>query len=182
MAKIKLTCPVCKQEFEKRRAEYNRSQRRGMNSYCSRKCASAVTRDNLSKGGHHEKLNIGGDFRSDEFTQFRWFMRTVNLRRKKHKKESNIDLSYLKQIWEEQNGVCPLTGWKLELPRNSTYWGTKDNKIKRASLDRIDSDKGYVKGNIRFISVMANYCKNEFTDEDVILFCESVIEKNLTKS
>jgi len=34
--------------------------------------------------------------------------------------------------------------------------------------------KGYIKGNVRFVSLMANYCRNEFTDEDVKLFCEAV--------
>lgn len=173
MANIKLTCPVCEQGFERRRAEYNRSQKLGRPSYCSRKCGAYANKENLGENlGNTEFLLKGGDNRSDEFTKFKWFMRCVRRRRKEH----NIDLPYLKQIWEEQKGVCPLTGWKLELPRHASDWKTKDNKIQRASLDRIDSNKGYVKGNVRFISVMANYCKNQFTDEDVILFCEAVIK------
>lgn len=178
MANIKLTCPVCKQEFERRRAEYNRSQKLGRVSYCSRDCSKQITNTFLKKGGNEQHLLKGGEHKRDEFTRFKWFMRCVRRRKKEH----NIDLAYLKQIWEEQKGVCPLTGWELELPHHSSDWKTKDNKIQRASLDRIDSNKGYVKGNVRFISVMANYCKNQFTDEDVILFCEAVIKKTLTNS
>ena len=91
---------------------------------------------------------------------------------------SDFDLIFLSNLWELQSGVCPLTGWKLELPKHSCGWKTKKNKLKRASLDRIDNSKGYIKGNIRFISVMANYCKNTFTDDDVKLFCEAVYHNN----
>ena len=175
MANIKLKCPECGQEFEKRKAEYNRSQRRGMKSYCSRKCSSIATRGNLNRGGNSQNLNTGGDYKSDEFTQFKWFLRCVKQRR--HKKEYNIDLPYLKQLWEEQSGVCPLTGWELTLPKNSSVWDTTESVPLRASLDRIDSNKGYVKGNVRYISVIANYCKNTLTDQDVFRFCEAVVKK-----
>ena len=45
-----------------------------------------------------------------------------------------------------------------------------------ASLDRIDSEKGYVKENVRFVAVIANFSKNKFSDEDVIDFCEAVTQ------
>ena len=68
--------------------------------------------------------------------------------------------------------MCPFTGWKLLLPEGSSV--RKDMSVYRASLDRIDNSKGYAKENVRFVSLMANYCRNEFTDQEVKMFCEAV--------
>ena len=89
------------------------------------------------------------------------------------KGETDITLEYLKELWEKQNGLCPFTGWNPLLPRSSSY-SNDPNSMYRASIDRIDNSKGYVVGNIRFVSVIANYCRNTFTDDQVKLFCESV--------
>ncbi len=86
-----------------------------------------------------------------------------------------LTLEDLKQQWESQNGICPLTGWALELPPTSN-WADTPLTPRRASLDRINSSVGYLPGNIRFISVIANYCKHVFTDADVIAFCHAVAE------
>jgi hypothetical protein len=51
---------------------------------------------------------------------------------------------------------------------------TTRKKQKRASLDRIDNSKPYVQGNVRFISLMANYAKNDMTDAELVGFCKAV--------
>ena len=42
----------------------------------------------------------------------------------------------------------------------------------RPSLDRLDNSKGYVRDNVQVIWLIENYCKNSFTDEDVLEFCK----------
>jgi hypothetical protein len=51
----------------------------------------------------------------------------------------------------------------------------------RASLDRIDSKKGYVRGNVEFISLMAQYAKNEWSRGDVEKFLDSGQECRLPR-
>ena len=43
------------------------------------------------------------------------------------------------------------------------------------TLDRIDNDKGYVKGNVRFVSVIFNFARNNFSDQDVLNFCQATM-------
>ena len=88
--------------------------------------------------------------------------------RSRIKKEINLTTEDIKNVWEKQNGICPYTGWKLNLTRSGKA------KAKQASLDRIDSKKGYIKGNIQFVALMANLAKNTFEEEELISFCKAV--------
>jgi len=182
MAKVLINCETCDKEFEREKGEINRSRKLGRKIYCSSKCSGKGNAhhlgEHLGKGRPENLLQNNDLSRRDEYTEFKWFMRGIKRRRKQRQKEYDVDLLYLKQVWNEQKGICPLTGWKLELPKDSTNWKNEENKMYRSSLDRIDSNKGYIKGNVRYISVIANYCKNAFTDDEVILFCESVYKQN----
>tara|TARA_Y100000310_G_C20283893_1_gene623895 strand:- start:33 stop:572 length:540 start_codon:yes stop_codon:yes gene_type:complete len=171
MSKVNLICSVCNQSFLRDKKEFNRSQKFGRPSYCSRICSGKANQKSLG-----EHLGVGNNDnlitrKPDEYTPFRYFLRAIK-RREYLKGKSNIDLEYLKQLWEEQSGICPFTEWKLTLPAGSSV--RKDKTVYRASLDRIDNSKGYIKGNLRYVSIMANYCRNEFSDEEVKLFCEAV--------
>jgi len=42
------------------------------------------------------------------------------------------------------------------------------------TLDRVDNEKGYVKGNIRVISYLANTMKNNATYEELMLFAKNI--------
>ena len=61
---------------------------------------------------------------------------------------------------------CPVLGLKLE-----QTWGEgcKDNK---PSLDRIDSSKGYVRGNVQVMSWRANNLKSDGTLEEFLKLTE----------
>lgn len=52
-----------------------------------------------------------------------------------------------------------------------------NNPIYTASLDRIDSSKGYEIGNVQFISTAINYMKNTMSHEDTLKLCKIIAEK-----
>ena len=82
-----------------------------------------------------------------------------------------LDGNYLNSLWESQNHKCALTGLELGLKAKSK----KDNPwSKIASLDRKDSNKGYVVGNVRWVHPIINIMKNQFTDEIFISMCKQV--------
>lgn len=75
-------------------------------------------------------------------------------------------------IYQEQEGKCVYTGWKL-----SSAHDPVGRDMKRLTLDRIDSTKGYIKGNVQFVSLAANTAKNCFTHEEMVEFCRAIARK-----
>lgn len=59
--------------------------------------------------------------------------------------------------------------------------GTKDNYQYTHSLDRIDNDKGYIKGNVEVISKKANSMKNNANNNELISFALEIIKRNIDK-
>mgnify|MGYP003351787189 CR=1 FL=1 len=68
-------------------------------------------------------------------------------------------LEYLNDLFIEQQGKCKLSGIEISLPKK---WNDKNYT---ASLDRIDSDKGYEKGNVQWVHKHINVMKNIFPQE-----------------
>jgi hypothetical protein len=89
----------------------------------------------------------------------------------------DLTIEHLKVLWESQNGKCPFTGLDLILPYDSDGW--KEYSPYNASIDRIDNSKGYMQGNVRFISVMANLARQSFSDIQLIDFCKAVAKHEM---
>lgn len=176
MGKVQTTCAHCRQIFFKSTSEYNRNVKQGRRHYCSLSCSSKDNPSNrkITKQDIDRIVSHAGN-RADVFSPFRFYMRVIKKRKKDKGRKVNVVLRDLKKQWDIQQGICPLTGWKL-VPNDGT--GLTPTT---ASIDRIDSSKGYVKGNIRFVSIMANFGKNVFSDNQLIAFCQAVVY-NLKKN
>lgn len=66
-----------------------------------------------------------------------------------------------------QNSKCALTGEELKV---LNFFKKESN----ASVDRIDSKKGYVKDNIQWVLKEVNKMKNNFSQEEFIRICNKV--------
>lgn len=169
----KCICHQCGLEFDKPTSEIKRNLDKGRLNFCGRRCVGLYNTEKLINNHSGYDITKHSNNRKDEFTGFRDLLRRV----KQRNYEFDIDLEYLKELWERQN-ICVYTGVKLSLPKIN---GCND-KLKTASIDRVDSSQGYVKGNIQYISIAANLAKNSMTHEEMISFCEIIYLNKKTPS
>lgn len=87
-------------------------------------------------------------------------------RAKKVGMEFNITKKYCWELFENQNKQCVFTGLPLILSSGIIAW-----KNQTASLDRIDSSKGYIEGNVQWVHRTVNFMKLSMTDEEFINWC-----------
>lgn len=171
MKTIELKCAYCEAVVVKELREYKRQIKNGNNRFfCNNSCSAKKINSEVKRIGNPEFLVAGN--RRDEFTPFRWFILRAQYRDRKKKYGCDLNVEYLKHLWEIQNGLCPFTGWSLILPQDTNGW--KLDHSANASIDRLDNSKGYMRDNVRFISVIANYARNRFTDEQLKHFCQAV--------
>jgi hypothetical protein len=171
---MKIKCAHCGNEFEIEVRRFNWNQKRGKKCFCSNKCVGLAfgSLQTVARRGH------------SALTPFTWFMSGIKRRDKKKRRSTGVTREDLKAQWDKQDGVCPYTGWKLILPESGRGWiwvsrkkslGISDRR--QASVDRIDSAVGYEKGNIQFVSVLANLAKRAMSEADFVEFCRAVAEK-----
>jgi len=102
-------------------------------------------------------------------------LRSAKSRAKENSLEFNIDLQYLQSIATDH---CPVDGLPFDWDRQLEV--DKFLPLATPSLDRIDSSKGYVKGNVKIIGWKWNAKKSNMNLDDLLLLVEYV--RNATKS
>lgn len=158
MRKRKLTkviCYNCGVEFEKPDSEAKRNAQTGRRNFCSRSCVGKTMIDNVSGD---KRYTVPPTRTKDQYSAFREFLRRVKNRNHNY----DVDITYLYDLWNNQEGKCVYTGISMSLPDG------KRGTMFTASLDRIDSSLGYVKGNVQFILTAINYMKNDMTHEQTL--------------
>lgn len=96
----------------------------------------------------------------------------VKTRAKRSRLEVNITKEYVNELYKNQNGKCKLSGIEITLPK------TWRDRTYSASLDRIDSEKGYIIGNVQWVHKHINVMKNTFPEEMFIFLCKKISEQN----
>ncbi len=168
MKTVEIICSYCGKKSDKRAAEIKRQRGKGRTEfYCNKSCHGKVVAHYVTQTEScTDQLDSGN--RRDEYTPFKWYLRRCKDRKKK---ECNLTLVYLKELWLNQKGVCPFSGCKLTLRE---FNDKRQCLPYDASIDRIDNSKGYIQGNVRFVSLMFNLARQSWSDNDVILFCRDV--------
>ena len=87
-----------------------------------------------------------------------------------------ITKEYVWNLFLKQERKCAFSGRLLKFKYDKYNW-----KDQTASLDRIDSNKGYEVGNVQWVHKHVNIMKNKLSDEEFIALCHE-IAKFKTKS
>lgn len=91
---------------------------------------------------------------------------------KKHAKQRMLKFTVSKDfLWNQflkQNKCCALTG------RHLTFCNGVKKYDTTASLDRIDSLKGYVEGNVQWVHKDINWFKRDYPQADFVKMCKEV--------
>lgn len=88
--------------------------------------------------------------------------------RERKAKELTLTMDEAWNLFLKQNRKCALSGIELQFPKRS-----KD-KSWTASLDRIDSSKGYILSNVQWVHKDINIMKNKFDNQYFIEMCKRV--------
>jgi len=159
----KKLCPGCNTEKPANIRYFIRSPRYEDNLkplciVCAKGVESAKNRPRMkayhlkNKGAHVLKVNI-----SKLFDPKRYFLNLVRNRAK----AVNLDFNLTYETMPEVPTICPVFGFPLEM--GVSKGRPQPNSV---TLDRIKPAKGYVQGNVQFISWRANELKRNGTLEE----------------
>lgn len=104
----------------------------------------------------------------------RQFQKIIN-RANKTNIEFNLKIEYLWDLFLKQNRKCALSGVELNFLKNDY------DREHNASLDRIDSSKGYIEGNVQWVDKYVNTMKGSKTDKEFIEWCQKIVNNQEKK-
>lgn len=115
---------------------------------------------------HHQWLGEG------DISGNWWYNHVLRERKQtaRHKLPVSIDVQFGWKLFQKQGGTCALSGVPLQFSSN--------HSLNTASLDRIDSSKGYEKGNVQFVHKHLNFMKRTYSQDYFIEMCGSVYLKH----
>lgn len=96
------------------------------------------------------------------------FLKTAKRRSVKFFEKTDLDEKYLFDLLGDK---CSVTGLEFDYTTHPRY---KCNPL-APSIDRIDGNVGYVKGNVRFVIWQYNIMKSELSDDELLYFCERIL-------
>jgi hypothetical protein len=169
---VGIVCERCGKGKEIKLSNYNKKLKEKSKFFCSIRCSSTFwardkglyenTLKNLILEANPEPPKESGN--KSKANLFNYY---IKICRNRKNKDFGITVEYLEKLWDCQQGRCAVSGIELELPI-----GTAGFKSARpffaASLDRIDSNIGYVEGNVQFICLAANYMKHSWDNQEFL--------------
>lgn len=91
-------------------------------------------------------------------------------RAKKQTFDYNLTVKFGWELFLQQNKKCALTGIEIYFPQKGKLFGGT------ASLDRIDSSKGYVENNVQWVHKDINMMKQSYSQEYFVEMCTKVAQ------
>ena len=155
----RLTCRICK----KRKAKKNFGERYHSGTYQRGRPICADCDYKLQVDSVHKSPRNYLSSRLRDMKQ--------RVKRYEIEFDERVDLDFLYNLFEEQQGLCALSG----LPMTWMHEGLSSNHGSRrgtnVSIDRITPDKGYVPDNLRLVCDRVNKIRSNMSDGDLYFWC-----------
>jgi hypothetical protein len=116
---------------------------------------------NKQTGRNHPTWKGYEDISASFWKQYEWSAKTRKLL-------FTVTIKDAWKIFQKQKGCCAFTGLKLTFPKDAR------DITSNASLDRIDSSKGYEKDNIQWVDKRINFMKYTLCTSEFIELCKLV--------
>ena len=115
------------------------------------------------KSSNHPSYTGVGDMPGTYYSQIKRSAKERNM-------EFNLSKEYLWNLFLKQNRKCALSGIDISFRTNQHIAdGT-------ASLDRVNSTKDYIEGNVQWVHKDINNMKQKYSNEYFLSLCKSVSE------
>lgn len=88
--------------------------------------------------------------------RLKYLLSTTKSRAKSKELPFDLDIDYLAKQYEDQGGLCAITGIKFSMDSESRI------SPYSLSVDRIKPKGGYVKGNVQFVLLAVNLAKSDW--------------------
>lgn len=130
----------------------------------------------MKTSSYHKQTKFNSKWWLERFSEdeLRLFSKLKNLCTKAKLRNQEYDLAvdweYLLSLWDQQNGLCAYSKMPLFIEANHPHV---------VSLDRVDSSKGYVKGNLQLVSWMINKMKQDFGEKEFLQVCFKIAENRI---
>lgn len=96
--------------------------------------------------------------------------------------EFDLEIADSYALFQKQGGFCALTGVPLKLFQSTVkFIHERSGTENAASLDRIDSGKGYVIDNVQWVRKDINMLKGSFSQDSFIEMCQEVSDYKIKK-
>lgn len=154
---------------------------KGNSKYYTCKCTKCNKISNVAAWGLLNTINScqcnktlkrAYNYTGFEFLSGKYFNK-VKTNALKRNLEFNITIDYIWEIFCVQKEKCKLTNLPIKLMPN---FNKKEGQT--ASLDRIDSSKGYIPGNVQWVHKDVNLMKNKFNEDYFINICKLIYKNN----
>jgi len=163
-------CNKCKIEKEENCFNLSSYNKEGLDTHCKNcRCEYKKSRKDIDNKTRRENRLKNKDIVNQKQYNYarenpEWYLLTKAKERAKLKGlEFNIEIEDIKIPQ-----FCPIL--EIELVK-----GTSKDYQRSPSIDRIDSSKGYIKGNIKVISTLANTMKSSANKELLQIFSKNII-------
>lgn len=82
----------------------------------------------------------------------------------------DLELQYIIDLWHIQKGVCALSNLPM------TFELKQGRTPTNVSIDKIDRELGYIKGNVQLVCMACNQIKSDMNEHEMYNFCKNIVK------